>query len=449
MKKNRFIATLYRELDWLQQVIHQVLESFLLQEVQKESWQDIPMPDMTDGESPYASFVKDYDLNNNDRLALSLALAPHLRPELLDIFFGKNQLYDRRFTEFGGVSLPQHSGFLPTGQTLCFLIGAHDPGARSDLLDVISEESRLFKKGILFLTGTEAHLPNLNGVLSIAHQWVAYLQTGIIPETELSQFFPAKRIETMLEWEDIVLSAPVMKQLQEINAWMRHGQTIMEDWGLKRILKPGYRTLFHGMPGTGKTLAATLLGKSAGREVYRIDLSMIISKYIGETEKNLSRVFEMARNKNWILYFDEADALFGKRTEVSSSNESYANQQIAYLLQRIEAYEGVVILASNFKGNMDDAFTRRFQSIVYFDFPGPNERYRLWQNAFSGKCRLDPEVDLRQISEKFELTGGAINNVLRTCAIAAVARGSTMVTKAELMRGIRNEYSKDNKNITL
>lgn len=137
--------------------------------------------------------------------------------------------------------------------------------------------------------------------------------------------------------------------------------------------------MFSGPPGTGKTLTAALLGKSTGRDVYRVDLSMVVSKYIGETEKNLSRVFDAASYKEWILFFDEGDALFGKRTEASSSNDRHANQLTGYLLQKIEDFPGTVIVATNLKSNMDEAFTRRFQNMVHFTIPGPEERLQLWK----------------------------------------------------------------------
>src|SRR6202012_489898 len=196
-----------------------------------------------------------------------------------------------------------------------------------------------------------------------------------------------------MEWEDIVLDDLVMAQVEEINTWLEHGDTLMNDWGLLKKIKPGYRALFYGPPGTGKTLTATLIGKASGRDVYKVDLSMIVSKYIGETEKNLSKIFDIAQYKNWILFFDEADALFGKRTAASSSNDRHANQQTAYLLQRIEDFPGIVILATNLKANMDDAFTRRFQAMIHFNMPTAEERYQLWNNAFSETCTLHPDID--------------------------------------------------------
>jgi SpoVK/Ycf46/Vps4 family AAA+-type ATPase len=178
---------------------------------------------------------------------------------------------------------------------------------------------------------------------------------------------------------------------------------------------------------------------------------MIVSKFIGETEKNLAKVFDAASYKDWILFFDEADALFAQRTTASSSNDRHANQQTGYLLQRIEDFPGVVILASNLKANMDEAFTRRFQAMIHFAMPSAAERLILWQQAFAGSCELEDDVDLAKIAQKYELAGGAIINVLRHCALVAISRaeqkpqGSKKVSAMDVMQGIRREFSKDNK----
>ena len=222
---------------------------------------------------------------------------------------------------------------------------------------------------------------------------------------------------------------------------------MMEDWGLKKRIKPGFRVLFYGAPGTGKTFTAALLGKYTGREVYRIDLSMVVSKYIGETEKNLSNVFDKAENKNWILFFDEADALFGKRTGVNDAHDRYANQEVSFLLQRIESYDGLVVLSTNLKRNMDEAFTRRFQSIIYFPIPQAEERVRLWENTFSSKTKLDSRIHLGEIASKYDLSGGAIVNVVQYCSLMAMKRGSNTIDYDDLLEGIRMEFQKEGKSL--
>jgi len=307
----------------------------------------------------------------------------------------------------------------------------------------------LIREQVDALGHAEPYLPRLHGILSINDWWVHYFITGSHPEIENSASFPAQKISTNMGWEDVVLSDIVMEQVGEINTWLEHGEMLMKDWGLYKKIKPGYRSLFYGPPGTGKTLTASLLGKTSGRDVYKVDLSMIVSKYIGETEKNLAKLFDTAQHKNWILFFDEADALFGKRTSTNSSNDRYANEQTAYLLQRVEDFPGIVILSSNLRGNMDDAFTRRFQSIIHFPMPSAEERYQLWKNAFSGTCTLHPDIDLYQLAEEYELAGGSIINVLRFCALTVVKRGDTIVTKDELLTGLRREFKKENKTLNI
>ncbi|MBI3134474.1 MAG: ATP-binding protein [Bacteroidetes bacterium] len=447
--KTSSVLTLHAEIDWLQQVIDQVIRSYLLQEGHEKNWQDIPLPDLDANDTPYAQKVNEWNLDVYGRMAMALVLTPHIRPEMLDVFFGKNAIYDRGFTEFGGLIDKNHSGFLPTGQTLCFLITATSPDKRIEVMKILGNSSVLIKEQVVVLAEMESHVPGYSGALSMPDRWLHYFLTGEELRLEHSASFPAQIITTNLEWEDVVLDHLVMDQVQEIITWLQHGSTLLNDWGLLKKIKPGYRALFFGPPGTGKTLTATLLGKVSGRDVYKIDLSMIVSKYIGETEKNLSKVFDIAQHKNWILFFDEADALFGKRTATNSSNDRHANQQTAYLLQRIEDFPGVVILASNLKANMDEAFTRRFQSVIHFAMPDPEERLQLWKQAFSGPCVLHAEIDLDEIAGEYEIAGGSITNVLRYCALSAIRRNDFVVTKAELLRALKNEFKKENKLLSI
>ena len=234
-------------------------------------------------------------------------------------------------------------------------------------------------------------------------------------------------------------------QVDEIHAWVEHGEVLMNEWGMASKLRPGYRSLFYGPPGTGKTMTACLLGKASGRDVYKVDLSLVVSKYIGETEKNLGKVFDQAQNKDWILFFDEADALFGKRSETKDSHDRYANQEISFLLQRIETFDGIAILASNFRENLDKAFTRRFESVIYFPMPRVEERLRLWQQGFSARAELDPLVDLKKIARGHELSGGTIMNVIRYASMQALRRGEARIGLDDIQHGIRRELVKEGK----
>ncbi len=437
------------ELDWLARVIDCVICQYLKHEGHDKHWVELPLPEHEEETSVYGAIIAGWSLDRYERLALVLSIAPHLRPQILDIFFGLNQLHNRAFTEFGGVANSSFSGFLPTAQTLAFLICGNNPLWRHRFSTVVSAPNRLMAEQVLSLEGVDTGMPSLGGVLSISEQWLHYFLTAEPVRPELSSAFPAQAITTALDWDDLILEDSVMDQIIEIKAWLDHGQTLMSKWNLQGKIKPGYRALFFGAPGTGKTLTATLLAKSTEREIYRVDLSMLVSKYIGETEKNLSKVFDAASYKRWILFFDEADALFGKRTVATTSNDRHANQLTGYLLQRIEDFPGVVILSSNLRANIDEAFTRRFQSMIHFTMPSAEERLQLWTNAFADSCTLHEDVDLSMIADKYEMAGGAIINVLRYCALAAISRQSNQVSNHDILNGIRREFRKDNKTLAV
>src|SRR5690349_7845574 len=247
-----------------------------------------------------------------------------------------------------------------------------------------------------------------------------------------------------MDWDDLVLHPTTLSQIRDIQNWITFNGKVMGEWGMSRRIKPGYRALFYGPPGTGKTLTATLLGKHTQRDVFRIDLSRVVSKYIGETEQNLARLFDRAESKDWILFFDEADALFGKRTEIRDAHDKYANQQAAYLLQRIETFDGLVILATNFKNNIDEAFIRRFQSVIHFPAPGVAERLELWKKSFPKKVKLNKDVDFPAISKKYEMTGSSILSVVQYCCLQAIS-GKSDIDNEMIIEAVKREYLKEGK----
>ena len=234
-----------------------------------------------------------------------------------------------------------------------------------------------------------------------------------------------------------------MNELDTINTWICSNDIIDENKNLRTKINKGYKALLYGPPGTGKTLTAALLGKKNNIDVYRIDLSQLVSKYIGETEKNLSMIFDMAENKNWILFFDEAESMFSKRTKVSDSKDKFANQQTAYLLQRIENYKGLVILATNLKPNIDSAFSRRLQSVILYNLPNKSQRIQLWENALNGISKLDTS-DIKYISENFNLSGGSIKNVVQYAWLKSLKKESD-INKNDLILGIKRELIKEGK----
>lgn len=232
----------------------------------------------------------------------------------------------------------------------------------------------------------------------------------------------AQKIKPIYGWDDIVLPDDQMRQLREIANHLKYKHTVMGEWGFanKFSLGHGVTALFAGPSGTGKTMAAEVLANELALELYKIDLSGIVSKYIGETEKNLNQIFSAANDSNAILFFDEADALFGKRSEVKDAHDRYANIEIAYLLQKMDEYSGIVILTTNLQKNMDDAFLRRLRFIINFPFPDEKHRERIWRTIFPDRTPVSPNVNFSELAKKIHISGGGIKNIsLRASYLAA------------------------------
>ncbi len=253
----------------------------------------------------------------------------------------------------------------------------------------------------------------------------------------------ATKITPRYRWEDIVLPPDTLNQLREMVNTVRQRPLVYGTWGFGRklALGKGLSALFAGESGTGKTMAADIMAGVLGQDLYKIDLSMLVSKYIGETEKNLNRVFTEAETSNAILFFDEADAIFGKRSEVKDSHDRYANIEISYLLQRMESYDGVVILASNLRGNLDEAFTRRLHFIVEFPFPEAADREIIWRVNIPPETPVADDVDFRLLARRFRLAGGNIRNIIMAAAFLAAEQGQE-VSMSNLLHATRREFQK-------
>ncbi len=253
----------------------------------------------------------------------------------------------------------------------------------------------------------------------------------------------ARKILPRYNWSDIVLPNDQLALLREIVATVRGRPQVLEAWGVgkKLVSSAGVTILFAGPPGTGKTMAAEVIANELGLDLYKIDLSTVVSKYIGETEKNLESIFHEAQSSNAILFFDEADAIFGKRSEVKDAHDRYANMEISYLLQRMEAYDGITILATNLRANLDEAFTRRLQFSVDFPFPEREYRLRIWRTLFPPDVPCEAEIDFELLASRFKLAGGSIRNVIVSAAYLAADDGSR-VTMQHMLHGTRRELQK-------
>ncbi len=440
-------ATLQNEMQWLAQIIDTRITLYTGLPSKYKNIEELTPPDLSNNISPYAATIKEHSITYIERIVLLLALAPHIQPQLLDVLLVKNADYDKLFTEFGGVKGVNHCGFIPTGETAAFIIAINNFENRFILTNMFSEQHFFKKHGILNLSAAVANEPILSGTINITPEYLNCFTQGTTFKPNYNTNFPAKQLTTERKWEDLVLEDSIMDNVNEIKDWIQYGDILLNKWDMKAKIKPGFRSLFYGPPGTGKTFTATLIGKATGLYVYQIDLSMIVSKFIGETEKNLASLFDQAQNKNWILFFDEADALFGKRTQTSSSNDRYANQEVSYLLQRIEDFPGVVILATNLKVNLDEAFSRRFQSMIYFPLPGAEQRKLLWHQAFSQHSVFEQGINIDEIAQKYEIAGGAIINISRYCSLKALKRNSQIILKKDIIMGIKREFLKEGKTV--
>ena len=316
---------------------------------------------------------------------------------------------------------------------------------RGPALNGLAECFRFNRSQIEDAAETAANLAEYRGeVACIEHAFeAARVRSG----HELASL--TRKVVPVHGWDDLVLPVDAMEQLREICCRVAHRHQVLGEWGFENKLSggKGVNALFQGHSGTGKTMAAEVVAHELQIDLYKIDLAGVVSKYIGETEKNLDRIFAAAETANAILFFDEADALFGKRSEVRDSHDRYANLEISYLLQKMEQYEGVAILATNLRQNLDDAFLRRLAFTVQFPFPDEAGRRRIWAGIWPTETPLAPDVDAEWLAGRFQLSGGNIRNVAVASAYLAVEDDS-VVTLSHVLRAVQSEFQKMGKILT-
>jgi len=448
--ENALVLNAY--LHWLQSAVIKRLQQYFNTAAQETNEQDsaadLAAAIARSPKAPLPAFIQEHGLNETEQLLLLLALAPHVNPVLFDQIIQRHIPQAGDFPQIGGVRGTQFRGFLPTGETALFLLAGNNLEQRLQAKQLLGEEHLFARRQVLWLENVSEGEPAMSGKIVLSHEFIDLFLTGSHTRPRFGANFPAERITTPLEWSDLVLNAQTTEQVSELKKWLLHKEALLKT---NKRMKPGYRVLFYGPPGTGKTLTSCLLGKPdapGGKEldVYRVDLSQVVSKFIGETEKNLSKLFDKAEHKDWILFFDEADALFGKRTNIRDAHDKYANQEIAYLLQRIENYNGLVILATNFKSNIDPAFARRFQAIIHFPMPNQTERLTLWKMILP-EHMLQQQSTLERLSATYELPGASIINVAQYCFLKNMQPDGSIapISGADLEEGLIREFNKEGK----
>jgi hypothetical protein len=433
-------------LQCLQQVMRNRLQSHFNKDNQT-TVEIFPVVKIEEDGSALNNFIIQQQLTIEEYLTILIVLVPHIHPVFFENIIQEFLPKGGDFAEFGAVKGSNQRSLLPTGETVLFILAGNDMQRRLQLQQLFNADHLFYKQHILWLEHVHDGEPAMSGKLLLGNEWVDKFLFNKETEPKFSPEFPAKKLSSHMSWDDLVLTPQTKDEIDHIKIWLSHNASLLEDKNLSRKIKPGYRALFYGPPGTGKTLTVSLLGKEFNKEVYRVDLSQVVSKYIGETEKNLEKIFSKAENKDWILFFDEADALFGKRTNVSSSHDRFANQEVSYLLQRVEDFPGLLILASNFKNNLDKAFTRRFHAMVHFPMPVAAERLLIWEKSLPQNLLVSDDVNLNDLAQRYELSGASILNITQFAALKALHRTDNRINSYDLLLGIRREFWKEEKTI--
>ncbi|MET9461237.1 ATP-binding protein [Streptomyces canus] len=380
------------------------------------------------GTGPLAEIVTAAGLSAAEAIVLTAAVAPFV---------------DERFDALYGMLTDRPGVTALTGEVARTLVARSFRG-RLDAAVLLSPHGRLQTHGLLSLDSPG----DLSGAVRPDPQvlaWILGLPSG--PGAATSDF-PARPLTTVHTLDDVVLPATTRARIDDLTGRIAHRDVVVEQWGFgaHHDNAAGLIALFHGPPGTGKTMTAAAIARTVGVRAYLVDLSALVSKYIGETEKSLAKVFDRAARERCILVFDEADAVFGARTEIDDAHDRYANQEVSYLLSRVERHPGIVILTTNLMANIDTAFQRRIHVLVEFPEPGPSERVRLWSAVTPSRLPVDGGVDLVALAHRFPLTGAQIREATLEAAYLAAADGQ-VVTDDHLLTGIRRQYEKSGKSV--
>jgi AAA+ superfamily predicted ATPase len=396
---------------------------------------------------PYASMV--HDLSIPERILLLCSLLPHYSPkELRELAKPIQDGLIITNPQVGGYIKRSSLLFIPSLETALFLSAGPDLEAQQLAYRRIIFDSPLMKRQIITLTSFNTNEPTISDnelIPELAEEYVHYLRHGRAPRPDFGKNFPAKLLRTGKTWDQLVLNEPTKKAINLLIDWVEHGQSLTDD--TKGYFGPGYPALFYGPPGTGKSMTAALIGKQCELNVFRVDASRVVSKYIGETEKNLVQLFERMKVENArpgkkpILFFDEADVLFSKRTEVKDAKDKWANMETSVLLPLIEEYDGLVIVATNLEHNLDEAMDRRFQLKIKFPTPSYKERVEIWKQGLPPAFSY-PSPNAHIQLARYKLSPAAIINILKGGCLQARKRGSAVISGKDMEYYVKLEFGK-------
>ncbi|NMM49185.1 ATP-binding protein [Marinigracilibium pacificum] len=421
---------------WVKQVMNARMDE-IKDNLPPKGFNDIckapPIPE----NSAWSRLTEEFDTSLVELFTISVVFTSQFQPFTLIPLWSNQKL---NFWAGGGRDKEKLT-IAPTMRTILFLLAGFDGVKRALYLNELID-SRLFKEQVLHLSRGEFETFE-NGILRISDEYYCSLMTGKKPVISVSADFPATLLTTNKSFSDLVLKDNTKEQLNSLINYVRFSNELYGDEDFAKKVKKGYVAMLYGPPGTGKTLTASVLGKELDTPVYAVDLSRVVSKYIGETEKNLEKIFDRLESKECILFFDEADALFGKRTEVKDAKDRYANQEVAYLLQRIEKFPGLVLLASNFNQNLDIAFRRRILTSIFIAPPGKEERKFLWENSIPNGFEFQENYGSEYLADTYQLTGANISNIIKLSCLDAKSNNSSVLSLDILSKYIKAEQAKE------
>ena len=444
--KTLHAVSLKAESQWLRQIIA-IRTDELSDDPSKDSqslYETAPPPELPP--SYYRDFMAGFNLSLAERVLVAVSLNRIYAPTVFaPISEAKAKGNNTLFAETGMLFDKQTGALLPTLQTVVFLLAGNNKQLSAEYQEVLNENNLLMANGIVRLINPSPFLNDtLFNIVSLDRSYYAHFVYGKKIRLDEMENFPAQLLETDKTFNDLILHPETKTQLNTVMNYARHYKTMHQQTGGGL---QGYVAMFYGPPGTGKTMTASVIGKELGLDVYAVNLSRVVSKYIGETEKNLEVVFDRLSRRDCILFFDEADSLFGKRSEVTEANDRYANQEIAYLLQKIDKCNCLVILATNFRQNMDAAFTRRILSYIRIDWPGDEERKLLWGKALMPPFKYQPETLPETLAAKYAITGANIYNITKLTCYEALAQNNYNISLKMLEPFIKLEYTKERRSL--
>jgi AAA+ superfamily predicted ATPase len=433
MDSSKNIECISSEIDWLSSRIDNLLN--------KNFSEFLPLP-VLKFDSAYGKLISEYELAESERVMLSLAFASMFKPSILTPFTVLFTNPEKK-SRFGGIYKEEYGQFYPTVRTAIFLLTGDDEEMMNYYVSYFNNRNKLFTSNLLLTSEPQGNKTFLNQQIIFNDQFISTILHGEPPSLDGDSGFPAKRGKRTHTMKDVVLDEKTIKELQKFHRFARNMKTL---WSLPNSNKyrQNFIGIFSGDPGTGKSHTAEAIGNELNLPVYKVNFAQLVSKYIGETEKNLERVFDRFSGQPNILFFDEAESIFSKRIEVKDSHDKHSNNEQSFLLQKIEEYNGIVILATNVQNlsqYFDKAFQRRIRQIVTFSFPEYLERIRLWENALSDPFKYEEGL-LDKLAKNYQFSGGGIYNIISEGVIEALDRKTEILTFELLEQPIIDEFKK-------